>query len=56
MDFTVSESALGSEGVISYELPNLEINIFHIRYTIIFHPSLFHFHISCLDQPGIRET
>ena len=37
-------------------LSNLEINIFHISYTIIFYSFLFHFNISCLDQPGIRET
>ena len=36
--------------------PKLEINIFHISYTIIYSPFLFHFYISCLDQPGIRET
>ena len=35
-------------------LSNLEINIFHISYTIIFYSFLFHFNISCLDQPGIR--
>ena len=34
----------------------LQINIFHISYTIIFYPFLFHFYISCLDQPGIRKT
>ena len=43
MDFRASESALGSQGVISSEQPNLEINIFHTSYTIIFHPFLFHF-------------
>ena len=36
--------------------PNLEINVFHISYTIIFYPFLFHFYISCLDQPGMMET
>ena len=36
--------------------PNLEINIFHKSYTIIFYPILFHFYISCIDQPGMRET
>ena len=36
--------------------PKLEINIFHISFTIIFYPFLFHFYISFLDQPGIRET
>ena len=56
MDFRVYESALGSQGEISSEPPNFEINIFHIRYTIIFHPFLFHFYISSIDQPGIRET
>ena len=35
---------------------NLEIYEFHITYTIIFYSFLFHFYISCLDQPGIRET
>ena len=35
---------------------NLEINIFHISYTIIFYSFLFHFYISFLDQPGVRET
>ena len=33
--------------------PNLELNIFHITYTIIFYPFLFHFYISCLYQSGI---
>ena len=36
--------------------PLLEINILHISYIIIFYPFLFHFYISCVDQPGIRET
>ena len=36
--------------------PNLEINIFHISYTITFYPFLFYFYISCLNQPGMRET
>ena len=36
--------------------PNLEINIFHISYAIIYYPFLFHFYISCLDQAGIMET
>ena len=35
---------------------NLEINIFHISYTIIFYSFLFHFYISCPDRPGIRES
>ena len=34
----------------------LEINIFHISYTIIFYPFLIHFYISCIDRRGIRET
>ena len=37
-------------------LPRLKIKIFHRSYTIIFYPFLFHFNISCLDQPGITET
>ena len=51
MDFRVFESALGSKGH-----PNLEIDIFHISYTSFVYPFLFPFCISCLDQPGIRET
>ena len=35
---------------------NLRINIFHLTYTIIFYPVLFHFYIACLDHAGIRET
>ena len=34
---------------------NLEINIFHIAYTVTFYPFLFHFYISCPDQPGKRK-
>ena len=34
---------------------NLQINIFHISYTVIFDPFLFHFCFSCQDEPGIRE-
>ena len=37
------------------DFPELEINIFHISYTIIFSSFLFHFYISCLDQPGITK-
>ena len=58
MDFRVFESALGSNGVISCLLSrhyNLEINISHISYTIIFYPFLFHFYSSCPDQPEIRK-
>ena len=36
--------------------PNLKINIFHISYTIIFHPFVCHFYVSCSNQAGIRET
>ena len=35
---------------------NLQINVLRISYTIIFYTFLFHFYISCLDQPGIRDT
>ena len=37
-------------------LSSLEINIFHISYNVIFYLFLFHFNISCQDQPGLRET
>ena len=33
----------------------LEINIFQIRNTIILYQIHFHFYISCLNRPGIRE-
>ena len=56
MDFRVSESALGSQGVISSEPPNLEINIFHTSYTIILRPFVCHFYASCSNQAGIKET
>ena len=58
MDFRVFESALGSQR----RFPplsghcNLETNIFHINYTIIFYPFLLNSCISCPDRPGIRET
>ena len=34
---------------------NIEINIFHRIYTIIFYPFVFYFYIACPDQPGMRE-
>ena len=33
-----------------------EINSFHITSSIIFYTFLFHFYISCINKPGIRET
>ena len=51
MDFNVFESVRGSSRVIPLRSghPYLEIDIFHISYTIFFYPFLFQFYISCLD-------
>ena len=59
MDFKIFESALGSLGVISsiFWTPLFRITkIFHVSYSITFYPFLFHFYISCVNQPRIRET